>query len=165
MKIMALYIRYIGCRFSWNTDRLLQKRHNSISINKNIAMNPDTKEKTTRSINGLGGLFFGVRVINGLGGLFFSIRVNFYLSIYLLFSYLFCAALFWYSWWHHDMETLSALLALCEGNPQSTSDQFQPKVKMNSWQRNSLLKPILELGKYFFPSTIKYPAIMWDRRK
>ena len=32
-----------------------------------------------------------------------------------------------FSWWHHDMETFSVLLAFCKGNPPDTRAPIQYK--------------------------------------
>ena len=39
--------------------------------------------------------------------------------------------IFWYPWWRHQMETFSALLALCAGNLRVTGE----------WLRDLMLKP------------------------
>ena len=47
------------------------------------------------------------------------------------------------SWWHHDMETLSALLALCAGNPcrQSRAYHWFPHTK--GWSCMFVVNPLL----------------------
>ena len=47
-------------------------------------------------------------------------RFKFYVEEFFLYKIIRCILLH-YPWWRHDMETLSVLLALCDGNPPTTA--------------------------------------------
>ena len=71
------------------------------------------------------------------------------------------------SWWRHDMETLSALLVICEGIPPVTGDTFSPSLAFCEGVHRSPVdyphkKPVMwSFGASFDASLHKCFNIRW----